>query len=208
MGFGGSVLAMILTLKNNARPKRKAFEAVKDFDKNQVHWKTRLKFKTLPKDQLNDLKDKIREDARRKRYKQTIISVILFSTVLIFGIYFINNFIEKQNLIIEANSEQKKNYNKDRSEKYLYYLNDGYKWLGEEHYKNAKFQFNQANEIFPEDYRTKIALTTAFVYDCMATNTDCIKAQALLGRIEKEYPNEINVRDLRIEFDNYLKEKY
>ena len=171
MGFGGSVLAMIISLKNNARLKQNAHDRWKN-DKNYRYKEHKeLKFKEVSKEELAKVISKNRKKARQERLVEIILTVSVFILIL-FGISKL--FTKKGENIIEAQQRrkqeqidqytQKKNREKQKEEEHLLFLlNDGYKWLNKKHYKNARTQFYNAYQFKPNDYRVKLANTTLYV---------------------------------------------
>jgi len=76
MSFGGSVSAMITSLKNNARPKKKII-----FDKKDTNWKNvALNLKEFRKtkvtqEQLKKIRGKLIAENSRDNYKRVVILI-------------------------------------------------------------------------------------------------------------------------------------
>ena len=197
MIFSGSVQAMITSLKNNARKRISGFKLLKEKGDIFNNHKTILKFKELPKEELEKVKEKIRNDVRKKTKKRIIINLIIITPILVFSIIFFKNMIEESNKISlkERNLELEKR--KKIEEKYLNTLNIGYNWLYQENYSSAKYYFIKAKTNKPDDYRGIIALTTAYVYDCVKNNKDRMLAEKHLKELEKKYGDKAEVKELR-----------
>lgn len=83
MGFGGSVQAMISTIRNNARPKKTAFRTRKEVN-DIFHLKSRhLVCKTIPTPDLERIKNDIRIKAKKESKRQRLLAVLIISPILI-----------------------------------------------------------------------------------------------------------------------------
>jgi len=87
MSFGGAVSAMITSLKNNARPKRKRF-----FDRGIPESDIKLKpRKKATKEQLEQARLKMKDENRKlmfRRIAALFVSLIIFS-LLLYTVYWI-----------------------------------------------------------------------------------------------------------------------
>ena len=87
MSFGGSVSAMIASLKNNARPKRKTY-----FDRNSTAMHSEeqenplLKKKATP-EQLKQIRETIQQENKRKRRNQILSFSVAVVVIIVFFIY-------------------------------------------------------------------------------------------------------------------------
>lgn len=206
MSFAGSVLAMIQTLKNNARPKRKAFSSWEKDQNERISQKTKLRFKEVSAEELQNIKEKIRKEARlrRKRTYAAAIIVILalmglgtFITIKYSGTY--TKPVFPLHISEVPSMEKKREASKSKlNKKILFQLNDGYKWLEEEHYKNAIFQFQATLAIDPENEKAKFGLLYALVYDCLINETACQRAEAYYASMSNEFKGHPNLIDLEI----------
>lgn len=202
MGFGGSVQAMIISLKNNARKKKIAFSNWKE-DKNIFHFKNRsLIYKTLPKEELDQLKKEIRTKAAKEN-ERLIISVTIICIPILFLIYFmvqnrIDNFQKEQR--IEAIKKQKKidEIIEVKEKRILHFLEDGARWLNKGHYKNAKTQFYNAYKIESEDYRINYANAKVYVLDCIENDVGCNTANRIVIGMKEKYGNTSEIVELEL----------
>ncbi len=85
MSFGGSVAAMISSLKNNKRPRQSAHEKYKHYINNVKKRDNILPEKKLSKEQLKEIRDKIQAENKKSFIKQIV--------AFIFAIVFILTFI-------------------------------------------------------------------------------------------------------------------
>jgi hypothetical protein len=77
MSYGGSVLAMIISLKNNALQRKKPFENLKD---NPIHHQSKIakpRIRRISPIKLAKIKSRIQAESAREKRKQTILITIL-----------------------------------------------------------------------------------------------------------------------------------
>lgn len=104
MSFGGSVLAMIVSLKNNARPKRKAFAYSKG---KEAILKKRygLKYKSISAEKLSAIKSKIKRQTERenkqKMLKLVFILTMVLASLLILSIHFQKSVKENNSKVVK-----------------------------------------------------------------------------------------------------------
>ena len=84
MSFGGSVQAMITSLKNNALPKRGAFVKRKNYDQNHRGVDGQLKFIELPEEELAMRIAKTHERIKKQKRKEFVVGIILITFGMIF----------------------------------------------------------------------------------------------------------------------------
>lgn len=190
MGFAGSVMAMMQSLKANARPKHSAYKDWKKTDAQRFSKNRTLIDKTVSKEELLLIKEKNRRIIEKEKRKQTIIisSVIAVSLpiafLLIFKFFFtiLPNDVKNNTTTVEVHP--KKTLPPEQIE---YLLNSGYEWLGKMHYNNARFQFNRVLEVQPNNKIANYGLTASYVYECDQKNINCDKAQEMLTNYISKY---------------------
>lgn len=212
--WGGSVLGMIISLKNNARPRRKPFEAQKDHPIGHRSKKKReLHFKKVSAEKLSETRKNIREKIKRdeRKYYLKITGISLIVCALIFGIVYAND--KKNNEIQKRNIEIRKQ-NKDmlmQQEQSLSpadfdaHMTDGIYYLKKGKYRSAHKSFSQACIIQPDDYRANMGLCASKIYICLQTGENCqatedflIESMAKFGRrkdlvkLEEKFYSEID----------------
>jgi tetratricopeptide (TPR) repeat protein len=204
MSFGGSVLSMITSLKNNANilPKRRTF---RDRKRDYAYKLSEsLKFKELPENELLVIKAKIKKKIRRERIIRMIIRLSILSLFLILSGFLIvdkyQNYINRQDKkerelkIIAEKKNQKQALLIENT--ILFYLNKGNTFLAKEDYYNAKDMYARALEYDNEDYQLLLAYTKAYIYDCVYNDIECDKAVDLLNGLKRKYGITIEVIDL------------
>jgi len=84
MSFGGAVGAMITSMKNNKRDKNSTFKKLKNYDKshNLLHFD-----KKASKEELKELRKKLRRENRIISIRNAIITVIIFTIFIYFTLF-------------------------------------------------------------------------------------------------------------------------
>lgn len=186
--WGGSVLAMIISLKNNARPKRRPFKEKLERDRLVYKSHYALKFKKVSKGKLELINAKYRKSIEREDTRKLIIvSAIMafFSVAFLIGGIKYNNYVKTENAKYAA---QRRNNNKIREaaktaapdEKFDYLFSSAKNYLSKQHYSYAKYQFHEALLIKPNDYNANLGLVASYVYACLQYDVDCSKAEGYL----------------------------
>ncbi|WP_297099041.1 hypothetical protein [uncultured Draconibacterium sp.] len=182
MGFGGSVLAMIQSLRANARPKHHAYQ---DWDKGEKRIfknKYKLVSKQVSPEKLAQLKAKYRKKIERDQKRTqtiTIVSLIIIIPLITFGIFqfFFSNSQRNYHPYV---SEVEKQKTEITIEQINYLLDSGYEWLNKSHYKNARFQFNRVLEVNPGNKDALFGMAASYIYECQKEHTNCEKAKTSL----------------------------
>lgn len=81
MGFGGSVGAMITSLKNNKRSRTSTFKKLKDY-KNVDYGEGKIDKKATPH-QLKEIREKLQKENRKKLINTILYFVISFTILII-----------------------------------------------------------------------------------------------------------------------------
>ncbi|WP_303919703.1 hypothetical protein [Draconibacterium sediminis] len=182
MGFGGSVLAMIQSLRANARPKHHAYQNWDKGEKLIFKNKYKLVSKQVSPEQLAQLKTKYRtkiEKDQKRTLFLTIVSLVIFIPLITFGIFQFFFSISQKNYHPYV-SEAEKQKAEITIEQINYLLDSGYEWLNKSHYKNARYQFNRVLEVNAENKDALFGLAASYVYECQKENSNCDKAGELL----------------------------
>lgn len=88
-------------------------------------------------------------------------------------------------------------------EEYLFFLNDGDKWLTKHHYHNAIFQYKKALELLPFEYAANYRLALAYTYRCQNKFTDCEEGKALVDKLKKQFPENGDIKELASIYDHW-----
>lgn len=192
MGFGGSVLAMIQSLRANARPKHHAYQ---DWDKSEKRIfknKYKLVSKQVSPEKLARLKTKYRKEIERDQKRTqalTILSLVIIIPLLTFGSFqfFFSNSQKNYHPYV---SEIEKQKTEITTEQINYLLDSGYEWLNKGHYKNARFQFNRILEVNPSNKDALFGMTASYIYECQKKQTNCEKAKTSLQDYISKFGND------------------
>ena len=192
MGFGGSVLAMIQSLRANARPKHHAYQVWDKSEKRIFKNKYKLVSKQVSPEKLARLKAKYRKKIERDQKRTqtiTIVSLIIIIPMITFGIFqfFFSNSQRNYHPYV---SEAEKQRTEITPEQINYLLHSGYEWLNKSHYKNARFQFNRVLEVNPGNKDALFGMAASYVYECQKEHTNCEKAKNLLQDYISKFGND------------------
>lgn len=174
MSFGGSVMAMITSLKNNARPKRRYEDR---FDTRKVHSKTLFKEKQISQQELEKIKAIIRSKLIHQSKTKLIASLII--TFLVASVFLVGLFIlsGKTKIIIKTANEdlkQKELIKEEERNQRLANLTDrGELLLSEGDYEGAKNVFNKAYIIDNKNESTLLGTVKTYLLDCLQNDKEC-----------------------------------
>lgn len=88
MSFGGSVSAMVPSLKNNKRSRRSTFDKLKAYEKVTV---TKVKFEnTATPEQLKEIRERLQKENRKNRIitLTTTISIVIILFLVFYYVKF------------------------------------------------------------------------------------------------------------------------
>lgn len=204
MSFGGSVLAMIQSLRANARPKHHAFQGWKKAEARQFHSNIKPKYKEISPEKLQQIiksnKKKIDREQQRSLFIKlfVLIVLLLLAAFTVFQFFFNTSQINHHPYQPSLENEEILS----DTEQINYLLNSGYEWLNKNHYKNARFQFNRVLESQPENKTAYYGLTASYVYECKIDRTGCEKARQLLGTYISKFGEDSSTSLLKDMLDN------
>ncbi len=183
MSFGGSVLAMIQSLKANARPKHKAYQGWNKTEELRFQAYKELWAKKVSPEELERIKTKFRKEIeieQRRTIIVTILSVVIFVPLILFvGFNLFFNTAQKQETEVSEKTVDLEQIN--------YLLNSGYEWINKKHYKNARYQFKRVLELQPENKTARYGMAASWVYQCQIDNTGCDEAKKRLDTFISDY---------------------
>lgn len=207
MSFGGSVLGMIISIRNNSMAKIRVSKLLKENQRLISGLKGNLHFKKISEEGIKQIKQEIKRRARLQRNIRILISIpLILVLVAISSLLWISTKKEMhQEELLKVEQQvilNERNYNKYMSE-----LNIGYKSLAKEQYIAAKFYFDNASQLRPNDYRTRVAISTAFMYDCIKNKVKCDTVNTLLMNLDARFNGKREVNDL-LEYYNENEELF
>jgi len=205
MAGGGSISGMIISLRNNAKLLRKRNRFNKESSFRQVKREYlkaaegKLDLKKASPYELKRVRE-IVEQNRRESRKLTLIALFIVAPIVIYLGYSIQNYGSiypqpSNGLSTEIN------HDKRRSE-YLFLINDGDKYIEKKKWHNAIFQYSSAVKLYPKEFDANYRLSLAYTYSCSAEKINCSAANYTLQKLEKEFPQKSEVKELRRVLNN------
>jgi len=195
MPSGGSIQSMITTLHNNKKllRKRRIHDSKFGFamlrDKYRTYSTGSVDSKPLSKEELLKIRTKIINDRRKERIWDFIQVYLLIAIIISIPIYTYKGLQEYQ-------VESTKIRTAEKTKQYLFYLQDGDKWLKEGRYHNAVFQYSLAKKIYPKEYDINYRLALAYGRWCQEELSGCEEGQTILEELKKQFPSRQEIRDL------------
>ena len=134
----------------------------------------------------------------RKRERNRFIILLLFALPILgsIGYYVVNGLQDRYGDFYTSSSETTA-ISKATYDKYQFYLKDGDNWLAQKKYHNAVFQYSKAAELIKNDYASLYRLALGYSYQCQNQLKNCERGEAILERLEKDFPNSEEVKALR-----------
>jgi hypothetical protein len=83
MSFGGSVLAMITTLKNNARPKQNLKDLLKENDTKNYYKNLEVHDKVISPTELSRIKKRIHDESVIEKRRNTLVFISVFFVIIL-----------------------------------------------------------------------------------------------------------------------------
>src|SRR5690554_227695 len=204
LGGFGSLNHMIITLRNNKNllSKKRSYFKPSNYQtlKNEYYNTVGNAFniqKATP-EQLHSIRQKIIEN-RKKEWRKLILLFSVLLPLICFGLYalfanfsfgFPKNEMEVNNEIVEDKS----------AEKYLFYIEDGDRWVARKNYSNAIFQYQKALELHPNNFDATYRLALGYSYRCQYNFEDCDVGMRLISGLERQFPNNPEIQKVKAIF--------
>jgi hypothetical protein len=178
MGWGGSVQAMITSLRNNKNllPKRKSLYE-KDKRKN-INYSISEGLNcdiVATEEQLLEIRTRIQKRNKRKKILNSLI--ITISVMVVLYLSYLNS--QKEVLIQSPEIETIIN----EQEVYLNYIKYGDTWVEDKKWKAAIYSYQKAVDLAPDDYYAQYRLALAFSYHCAYEKFNCEEGIQLLNEL-------------------------
>jgi tetratricopeptide (TPR) repeat protein len=204
MPGGGSILAMIQSLRNNKNllRKRGLFNRARSiYDRRKEYYragKAKLDFKTVSKKELLIIRKRIIKQRKLDALKNWIIAISI-GLVFGFGTYKSIAYYQKN----KSGTEIVKEIDlREKLRNYYFFISDGDLWIKKRHWDNAIFQYKKALELFPDDYSTLYKLALAYNYNCSNENEDCDSGLKLTKRLLIYMPNDSALIEIKKVFES------
>lgn len=192
MGGEGSIQHMINTLRNNKKLLRKKNFFKKDRTFLHLSFEdfkgtsAKPNLKNATEEELAVLRAKLIKE-RKKTFRINLIAII---SILCFGAVMVFYFIHKNNINktqLKAQEEEMsfiENYNQ-----YVYYIQEGDKWMEKSHWHNSIYIYEQAVNLLPNEFDANYKLALAYAKSCKNENKNCEKAKKSHARLKEQFPN-------------------
>lgn len=196
MGGGGSIQGMAIILRNNKKLLRKrnpfrrgtGFERLRDEYRNYSSGK--VESRPLSKKELLEIRERIKKQNRKENIRLGILAILVLFVIL--G----STFLLYRS--IQATQEEQNNHILNiKTEKYLFYIQDGDEWLNKGHFNNALFQYFLAKEIFPNEYDVNYRIALVYGSKCKYEDSSCSKGLRQLKELEVQFPEKNELKKLR-----------
>ncbi len=200
MAGGGSIAAMITILRNNKLLLRKKsmFKKERSFlntkEKFYTNAETKIFTKKATPHQLKEVRNKLNKH-RKAEYRKLFLA---FGIVTICMAVFVSWSAYSESDILDypyQNKEQRAGLNP--LDTYQFFIEDGDRWLKEEHWHNAIFQYQEALKLFPNEYDANYRLTLAYSYQCAAQKQHCEDGIKLMHQLSIQNPKKKELMELR-----------
>jgi hypothetical protein len=83
---------------------------------------------------------------------------------------------------------------------YTYFIQTGDKWMGQNKWYNAAFEYKKALEVYPGNYTAKYRLATTYAYHCQTEGTNCEAFISLINGMVSSYPDKKELFELRASY--------
>lgn len=201
MPSGGSALQMVQTLRFNKSllSNRKSFGELREYLNRKIERRAGLQIPDIDPVELAQIKKEIRIEirARRKRNKIIWYSLVCIGVIVIALLVFVLRSISfvDENPVDIADFEYQQNIEKrkkqETNEAFSYYIKDGYKWLAENKFHNAVFQFELGVKTRPQSYQANLGLCKAYLKQCWVENENCDQADSMINALNVAFPDSV-----------------
>jgi hypothetical protein len=205
-GAGGSILAMILSLKNNKAilPRRKSFKEIREIYNTSARNLPNLEKKSDP-EFLNSLRIKLIRKRKKEITRRIVIIIIsiFLSILLVLGGFWIFTYIEVPKY---DNSLKYTNFRKEKYEAYKMFVYYGDYHFGHKAYSKAIYNYELALAVSPFKTRTKFNLTMIYSFACLDSSIYCKQAIDMLSEFIEESDTAVYALKLRSDIYMHLNE--
>ena len=206
-----TVLAMIQSLRQNARPRRKAFEYSKDKESSlKKHYS--LKYKKVSSIKLENIKSKIKLQTEKEN-RQIFLKIVTIGSIalIIFTIYYTNSDNANNARIVKERSErlskQKIENEALKNMDINFFIDSGEKWIEKKDFREARHLYNLALDIDPNNYSANIGLVNAYILDCLYNDSNCYNSEYLLKKTIGKFGNTKELNELQTKLERTIQAK-
>ena len=191
MSFGGSVAAMITTLKNNRSLTTKRAPFLKS---KQQYLKAssalKINCQNATKEELENIRKKLKQQQRIARIK-TLVVLLLLSPLIFYGVY--------QFIILDKAPEASVEFLEYQAkfDKYNYCIMTGDRMTNLREWDNAAFYYLSAHEIFPNKYEVNYLVSLAYAHKCIHDNELCLEADSIVSQLLLKEPYNYRLKEIK-----------
>ncbi|WP_394748543.1 hypothetical protein [Spongiimicrobium salis] len=146
--------------------------------------------------QLQQIRKKITEQNRRIERRNFWVAFVLVLPLLF---YIGHSIITSTHQEVIVASLEKEPTAQDM-EKFYFFVEDANRWLSEQHWHNAIFQYKEALGICPDDLEIQQQLAAAYSYQCSLKNRACEEGLAYVNQLILKYPENLSLQDIKTIF--------
>jgi len=204
-----SAAGMINSIRNNARYLRRKgmFKKEHSFTHLKEHYtksaQGKISSQKVSASLLQTIRKKIGQQQSKSRRRFIIVLCIGLPLIAFGGYHIFNDFNFGFPALVSDTKGKPYNQQKKSTEKYMFYLEDGDKWLEKDNYYNAIFQYKKALEIYPKEYGVNYRLALAYSYQCQYKFKGCEKGKALTDNLNRQFPNDTDIQKLLALFEHW-----
>ena len=195
MSYGGSVAAMLLSLRNNSAlaSKTKGVNRLKEQLNNASSPQRALYQNEVDPQKLKRIQKEIIERFRAERRRNNLIIGSIFILLLAFlvgsvwSLLFVSAPHKEMDITLQHQIDQENEIAK--TNRLNFFIEDGYKWLDKNNFTNAIYQFELAVNEFPNSHDAHIGLIKALLKQCEIEKVNCEKARDERDRLRAKIEN-------------------
>ena len=208
----GSMMHMIITLRNNKKLLRRKgmFKKERSFlQSNKEDFSTTasgIPTEAISKEKLASIRSKMIKARKKRNLRLGLFIGVSLPLVLLMGFFFLEDFSFGFDRL-ENTGPNQINLAMKKAEtsedKYLYYMEDGDRWLQKRSYHNAIFQYKKAVELFPSEFTALYRMAVAYSYQCQYEFEGCEEGMEIAKKLEKVYPNSEEIKKVKAVFEHW-----
>lgn len=200
MAGEGSIQSMIVILRNNKNllRKRNPFHRGTGFQRLHKDYRKfssgKIDSKPISNVELQEIRKKVIRENRKENIRGWIIGILVLTIAVGFTVWMYDNIQNHQSEIDRIKTEES-------TRKYLFYIEDGDKWLEKGRFHNAVFQYVLAKKIYPNEYSVNYRLALAYGSWCKYNQTGCTEGKRIHENLKVQFPEKQELKELEKYFN-------
>ncbi len=205
MAGGGSIAGMIISLRNNSQMLRRKSMFKKEstyLNTKKEYYKAsagKVELKKATPHQLREVRRTVLEN-RKKDQRNFILAFFVALVIISFIVKFGYDLLSQGSIYPYPSYSKSDMFNNSLEKKesdYLYFINDGDRYIRDKHWHNAIFQYSEALKLFPKEFDVNYRLSLAYIYSCSYEGKNCEAASYTLEKLADEFPNKTEIIELK-----------